>query len=87
MTETNGGGTRGRGGRNRPTLSGAEFAGVGMQFALTILVFVAAGVWLDKRLGSSPWLVILFVFLGAAAGFFSMYRKLIVGQREPRNRP
>jgi len=58
-----------------------------MQFALTILVFVAAGVWLDKRLGSSPWLVILFVFLGAAAGFFSMYRKLIVGQREPRNRP
>ena len=62
-------------------ISGAEFAGIGVQFALTILVFVFAGVWLDRRLGTSPWLLILFVFVGAAAGVFSMYRKVTAAQR------
>ena len=68
-------------GARQAGISGAEFAGIGLQFALTILVFVFAGVWLDRRLGSSPWLVILFVFLGAAAGIFSMYRKVTAAQR------
>lgn len=62
-------------------VSGAEFAGIGLQFALTILVFVFAGVWLDRRLGTSPWLVIVFVFVGSAAGVFSMYRKVTAAQR------
>jgi ATP synthase protein I len=67
----------GRGG----ALSGAEFAGIGVQFAAVILAFVFAGVWLDKRLGSSPWFVISFVFIGAAAGFYSIYRKVMSAQR------
>jgi ATP synthase protein I len=53
-----------------------EFAGIGVQFALTILVFVFAGVWLDRRLGTSPWLLLVFVFLGAGGGMYSMYRSL-----------
>jgi ATP synthase protein I len=62
-------------------ISGAEFAGIGIQFALVILVFTAAGVWLDKRLGTSPWLVILCVFLGAGGGFYSIYTKAKAAQR------
>jgi F0F1-type ATP synthase assembly protein I len=58
-------------------MSGAEFAGVGMQFAVTVLVFVFAGVWLDKKLGTTPWLVIISVFAGGAVGFYSMYRKAV----------
>ncbi len=65
-------------------MSGAEFAGVGMQFALTVLVFVFAGVWLDRKLGTSPWLVIVCVFLGGAVGFYSMYRKAVSAQRRSR---
>jgi ATP synthase protein I len=67
----------GRGTQNQgrgTAVSGAQFAGIGVQFALTILVFVFAGVWLDKRLGTSPWLLLVCVFLGAAGGFYSMYR-------------
>jgi hypothetical protein len=68
--------------QNRPgSMSGAEFAGLGMQFALTVLVFVFGGVWLDRKLGTSPWLVIVCVFLGGAVGFYSMYRKAINAQR------
>ena len=62
-------------------VSGAEFAGIGVQFALAILVFVYAGVWLDKRLGSTPWLTLIGVFVGAAGGFYSMYRKITASQR------
>ena len=62
-------------------LSGAEFAGAGLQFAVTIVVFMFAGIWLDRRLGTSPWLLILCVFAGAAGGFFSIYRRAIAAQK------
>src|SRR2546423_924171 len=52
------------GDRNMP--SGAEYAGAGVQLALTIVAFMFLGIWLDKRLGSSPWFVLLCVFVGAA---------------------
>ena len=66
-------------------VSGMEFAGIGIQFALTILVFAFAGVWLDNRLGTSPWLLLVFVFGGAAGGFFSMYRHVTAAQRKPKD--
>ncbi|MEO8564577.1 MAG: AtpZ/AtpI family protein [bacterium] len=61
-------------------LSGSEFAGVGLQFAASILVFVYLGQWLDRKLGTTPWLLIVGVFLGAGASFYSMYRKLMTAQ-------
>jgi F0F1-type ATP synthase assembly protein I len=63
------------GDRNMP--SGAEYAGAGVQLALTIVAFMFLGIWLDKRLGSSPWFVLVCVFVGAGAGFYSIYRKLV----------
>jgi ATP synthase protein I len=75
------------GGPGRGTQRGAaapsigEYAGVGLQFALTIVAFMFAGMWLDRTLGTSPWLLILFVFGGASAGFYSIYRKLMAAQR------
>ena len=64
--------TRGPG-RGNP-VSGLEFAGIGIQFAATILIFTFAGVWADKRFGTSPWFVLIGVFVGAGGGFYSMYR-------------
>ena len=63
-------------------LSGADFAGVGMQFAIAILVFLFAGHWLDKRLGSNGLFTIAGVFIGAGAAFFSMYRKISAAQKQ-----
>lgn len=67
--------------RRGNAVSGGEFAGIGVQFAFVILVFTAAGVWVDRRLGSTPWFMIVGVFTGAAGGFFSMYRKVMAAQR------
>ncbi|HVZ76913.1 MAG TPA: AtpZ/AtpI family protein [Gemmatimonadaceae bacterium] len=68
--------------------SGSEFAGIGMQFGLTIVVFVFGGVWLDRHLGTSPWFTIGCTFAGAAGGFYSMYRRVTAAQREQeRNKP
>jgi len=49
-------------------------AGMGVQFLVAILLFLFLGKWLDSRLGTSPWLLILGVFCGAGASMFAMYR-------------
>ncbi len=77
MSETGPSGGRPTGRSPSKPPSGAEFAGAGLQFALTLVVFMFLGIWLDKRLGSSPWFVLICVFVGAAAGFYSIYRKLM----------
>jgi F0F1-type ATP synthase assembly protein I len=67
--------------RGAKPVSPGDVAGLGLQFAATLVVFSFAGIWLDKKLGTSPWLLIVMVFLGAAGAFYSMYRKLMKGQR------
>ena len=71
----------GRPGASRGATSGAAFDGLGLQFALAIVVFLYAGQWLDRRLGTGPLFLILGVFLGAGGAFYSMYRKLMAAQR------
>jgi ATP synthase protein I len=61
----------------KPLSSGAEFAGLGVQMALTLVLSALAGRWLDAKLGTSPWLLLLLVFVGAAAAFYSIYRRVI----------
>jgi F0F1-type ATP synthase assembly protein I len=65
----------------RKSLSGADFAGVGIQFAVAILVFLFAGQWLDKRLGTNGLFTIAGVFVGGGAAFYNMYRKITAAQR------
>ncbi len=64
-----------------PVGSMAEYGGVGLQFAGAILLFLFAGRWLDERLGTEPWLLLTGVMVGAAAGFYSMYRQLVIVPR------
>jgi F0F1-type ATP synthase assembly protein I len=65
----------------RTGVSGAELASGGIQFAVILVLSSFAGMWLDRHIGTSPWFLIVLVFLGAAAAFFSLYHKLMKGQR------
>lgn len=58
-----------------------RYAGLGIQFAASILVFLYAGQWLDRRLGSDPLFLYVGVFTGAGAAFYSMYRNLMADQQ------
>jgi F0F1-type ATP synthase assembly protein I len=69
-----------RGPRDNPDLG--EQMTAGMQFAASIIVFLLAGMWLDRRLGTDPWLLIAGVAVGGTAGFWSIYRRLVVLPRE-----
>lgn len=60
--------------------SASDFAGIGLQFAVSIVLFVFAGQWLDRRLGTGPIFLIAGAFLGAGGSFYSMYRKLMAAQ-------
>jgi ATP synthase protein I len=62
--------------------SPASFAGAGAQFVLAILLFLYIGKWLDSKLGTSPWLLMIGVFVGAAAGFYSFYRRIMSSSRK-----
>ena len=78
-------GRPGRGGRQSGP-SAAAFAGVGIQLGLTLTLFALLGRWLDTRLGTGPWLLLVCVFVGAAAGFYSIYRRVIGGGGTGRDR-
>jgi F0F1-type ATP synthase assembly protein I len=70
-------GSRGGGGP-----SPASFAGAGVQFVLSILLFLYLGKWLDGKLGTAPWLLMVGVFVGASAGFYSFYRRIMAASRD-----
>jgi F0F1-type ATP synthase assembly protein I len=52
----------------------SRYAGLGMQFAVTLLLFTLAGIWLDAKLGWSPWLLIAGVLLGGSGAFYAILR-------------
>ena len=62
--------------------SPASFAGAGAQFVVSILLFLYVGKWLDAKLGTAPWLLMLGVFVGAGAGFYSFYRRIMAEHRD-----
>jgi len=50
--------------------------GLGFQFGLTILLGALLGYYLDRRWGTSPWLMLGGTLAGTAAGFWQVVRAL-----------
>ena len=71
------------GSENPPSkVSGAgAAAGMGLQFAISVILFLLAGQWLDKKFGTAPLFLMILVFAGAGASFYSIYRRLMEQQR------
>ncbi len=59
--------------------------GQGFRFALEIVITTVVGSaigWqLDRWLGSKPWLLLLFMLLGLAAGFINLFRAVGAEQK------
>ena len=48
--------------------------GLGMQMVLTMVLFVAGGYYLDRWLGTAPWLLLAGALLGMVVVFVYLFR-------------
>ena len=51
----------------------APLLAAGTTFAATVIVGLLAGIWLDHRLGTSYWVLVLF-FAGLVIGVYAAWR-------------
>ena len=49
---------------------------IGVELVAALIVGTGIGLLLDAWLGTKPWLLVLFFFLGAAAGILNVYRTM-----------
>jgi ATP synthase protein I len=61
-----------RGGRQLTALT--RLASVGIEFSISTLVGLLGGRWVDGKLGTEPWLMIVGLLLGVTAGMRSLIR-------------
>jgi len=48
-----------------------------MQLAATVGIMVFIGYWLDGKFKTSPWLILIFSFLGIASGLYNFLKTVI----------
>lgn len=63
-----------------------QYMGYGLTLALSVLLFLGAGAWLDRKIGTSPWFLIIGAFVGAGAGFYSLYYHIVIEPRQDTDR-
>lgn len=54
----------------------------GIQLALTVVVLFFVGDWLDKKWGTSPWLMLVGLFIGIVGGLIKFSRTALEAGRE-----
>ncbi|OHE22214.1 MAG: hypothetical protein A2Z43_02480 [Syntrophobacterales bacterium RBG_19FT_COMBO_59_10] len=51
----------------------ASASSIGIAMAIAIFGCLFLGIWLDRTLGTKPYLTLLFLLMGIAAGFRNIY--------------
>ena len=59
---------------------------IGITFALAVALFVAAGLWLDRRLRTMPLFTIAGTFVGMGLGGFWLWQRLKQQARDDASR-
>ena len=59
-----------------------ELSTVGMTLVLATVIGLAGGYYLDKWLGTSPWLTLIGLGFGIAAGFVNLFRTVNRAERD-----
>jgi ATP synthase protein I len=57
-----------------PWKTAGALGSVGLSFVIAIAMGTAAGWWIDRRFGTSPWGFLVFFAFGVAAGVLNVYR-------------
>ena len=51
-----------------------QLAGLGMEFIGAVVLFGAVGWWIDRRMSSSPWGLIIGGAIGFAGGLYALVK-------------
>jgi ATP synthase protein I len=60
----------------------AELSTVGITLVLATVIGLAGGYYADRWLGTSPWLTMIGLGFGIAAGFVSLFRSVKASERK-----
>jgi len=55
----------------------AKYSALGFEMALSVVIGMGIGYYLDRWLGTGPWLMFVWIGLGFAAGVRSLYRAAV----------
>jgi ATP synthase protein I len=53
-----------------------RFSSLGIELGLSVMIGLIGGQWLDKHFSTEPWLLLVGLLFGMAAGIRSMYSAL-----------
>lgn len=56
---------------------------LGLVLPSSIIIGLAIGYYMDKWLGTNPWLLLVFTLLGVASGLISLIRSIIKLNKDP----
>jgi ATP synthase protein I len=59
-----------------------ELSSIGMTLVVATVLGLVAGYYADRWLGTTPWLLLLGLGLGIAAGFVNLFRSVRRAERE-----
>lgn len=59
---------------------------VGLELGLSVVIGVLFGMWLDGKLGTTPWMMLLWLGFGCAAGFRGVLRAVRRADRAEHDR-
>jgi ATP synthase protein I len=59
-----------------------ELSTVGLTLVITTVIGLVGGYYADRLLGTSPWLLLLGLALGIAAGFVNLFRSVSRADRD-----
>lgn len=62
--------------RAKRMYNGLSASSVGLELGLAVVIGLLFGMWLDGKLGSEPWMMLLFLVLGLVAGFRNVIRAI-----------
>src|SRR4030065_441101 len=51
-----------------------RYSALGLELAISVIIGLAGGYYLDKWLGPGPWMTVVWIGIGFAAGIRSLYR-------------
>ncbi len=54
-----------------------KYSALGLELAISVVIGLAVGHYLDKWLGTGPWMTVIWLGIGFAAGVRSLYRAAV----------